>query len=178
MHTPHSNRRWPAVFLPVLAVCITAAQLTACTSRDNDLDRFIADTRHKPGEPVGALPEIAPYQTFAYDAAAKRSPFVPGGSTGGSKSALRPDSRRNREFLERYAFDSMKMGGTLQRGNQVYGLVQTRDGLVHRVELGDHLGQNEGRVVSITPSKIDVREVVPDGLGGYVERPAALTLNP
>jgi type IV pilus assembly protein PilP len=39
------------------------------------------------------------------------------------------------------------------------------------------MGQNEGRITAITPTKITLTEVVPDGLGGYLERPAALALN-
>jgi type IV pilus assembly protein PilP len=55
--------------------------------------------------------------------------------------------------------------------------VQTKDGLVHRVLPGNYIGQSEGRITEITSSKINVREIVPDGLGGYIERPAALALN-
>jgi type IV pilus assembly protein PilP len=48
---------------------------------------------------------------------------------------------------------------------------------VHRVIIGNYIGQNDGKITGISPSKIDVREIVPDGLGGYIERPAALALN-
>jgi type IV pilus assembly protein PilP len=54
--------------------------------------------------------------------------------------------------------------------------VQGKDGLVHRVLPGSYVGQNDGRVVSITPTRISVIEIVPDGVGGYIERPAALAL--
>ena len=87
---------------------------------------------------------------------------------------VRPDSKRNREFLEQYSLDTLKMVGTLKLGGQMFGLVQTKDGLVHRVLPGNFIGQSEGKITDITPSKINVREIVPDGLGGYIERPAAL----
>jgi type IV pilus assembly protein PilP len=51
------------------------------------------------------------------------------------------------------------------------------DGRVHRVVLGEHMGQNDGTITQITPSKIALTEIVPDGLGGYIQRPAALALN-
>jgi type IV pilus assembly protein PilP len=38
------------------------------------------------------------------------------------------------------------------------------------------LGQNYGRIVSITDSQIQLVEVISDGLGGYLERPAAIAL--
>jgi type IV pilus assembly protein PilP len=45
------------------------------------------------------------------------------------------------------------------------------------VLVGNYLGQNEGKITEIAPSKISLIEVVPDGIGGYIERPAALALN-
>ena len=51
-----------------------------------------------------------------------------------------------------------------------------RDGIVHRVLPGNYMGQNEGRIISIEPSRINLIEIVPDGLGGFVERPATLQL--
>lgn len=89
---------------------------------------------------------------------------------------VRPDSKRNREFLEQFSLDTLKMVGTLNLGGQNYGLVQTKDGLVHRVVPGNYMGQADGRINKISPSKIDLTEIVPDGLGGYIERPAALAL--
>ena len=90
---------------------------------------------------------------------------------------MRPDAKRSREFLEQFSLDTLKMVGTLRLGGSMYGLVQTKDGLVHRVALGEHLGQSEGKITDITPSKISLIEIVPDSLGGYMERPAALALN-
>ena len=150
--------------------------LVACSSADNDLARFIEDTKKEPGGRVEPLPEVKPYETFIYSASAMRSPFPPGGA-GGSGAGLRPDSKRNREFLEQFSLDTLKMVGTLKLSGQMYGLVQTKDGLVHRVVRGNYMGQADGKVTDITPSKISVIEIVPDGLGGYMERRASLGLN-
>ena len=69
------------------------------------------------------------------------------------------------------------MVGTLSVAGRNYGLVQSKDGMVHRVLPGNYIGQNDGRVADVAPSKISVTEIVPDGLGGYMERPAGLGLN-
>jgi type IV pilus assembly protein PilP len=106
-----------------------------------------------------------------------RSPFVPGGSGDSSMASVRPDNKRNREYLEQYSLDTLKMVGTLTMGGKKYGLVKTREGLVQRVLPGNYLGQNEGRITQIDASKIDISEIVPDGLGGFMERNAALPLN-
>lgn len=157
--------------------CLAVAALAGCSSADDELLRFIEDTKKQPGGRVDPLPEVKPYETFTYSAGHLRSPFMPG-SPGGANGMpmVRPDSKRNREFLEQFSLDTLKMVGTLRMSGRTYGLVQTRDGLVHRVLPGNYMGQADGRIVEITSSKISLIEIVPDGLGGYMERPAALAL--
>jgi type IV pilus assembly protein PilP len=172
----NSARRGTA--LAYLVTAGLALALNACSSADDDLARFIEDTRKEPGGHVDRLPEVKPYETFVYSAAQMRSPFLPGGSGGGAGApGLRPDSKRNREFLEQFSLDTLKMVGTLKLGGRMFGLVQTKDGLVHRVTDGNYMGQADGKIIGITPARIALTEIVPDGLGGYMERPAALGLN-
>ena len=92
-------------------------------------------------------------------------------------SGPRPDSRRNREFLEQFPLDTLRMVGTLNLAGRSYGLVMARDGIVHRVLPGNHLGQNDGRITQISATHINVTEIVPDGLGGFMERPASLSVS-
>ncbi len=154
------------------------AVLTACSSADSELARFIEDTKKEPGGRVEPLPEIKPYETFVYFAAELRSPFLPSSpGSGAGYGGIRPDQKRNREFLEQFSLDTLKMVGTLRLSGQMFGLVQTKDGLVHRVTTGNHLGQAEGKITEITSAKISLVEIVPDSLGGYMERAAALALN-
>src|SRR5262245_56072887 len=159
-----------------LGCALLATLLTACSSADDELSRFIDDTKKEPGGRVEPLPEVKPYETFIYSAATLRSPFQPGSPGGPGSNGVRPDVKRNREFLEQFSLDTLHMVGTLKLGGSYYGLVQTKDKLVHRVVVGNYVGQADGRITEITPSKITVIEIVPDGLGGYIERPAALGL--
>jgi type IV pilus assembly protein PilP len=119
---------------------------------------------------------VKPYETYVYSAGKLRSPFQPQGSSN-SQANLRPSSRRNREFLENFSLDTLKMVGTFKVGSNFYGLVQSKDGLVHKVQPGNYLGQNDGKVTEITGGKISLVEIIPDGLGGYIERPASLALS-
>jgi len=166
------NRIWRTLAL----VTLSAGGLAACSGRDADLSRFVEATKKEPGGRVEPLPEVKPYDSYVYSSSAMRSPFVPGGSHGAA-SGPRPEVQRNREFLEQFSLDSMKMVGTLKLDNQSFGLVQVADGRVQRVLIGNHLGQNDGRITEIVSNKISLIELVPDGLGGYIERPAALALN-
>jgi type IV pilus assembly protein PilP len=160
----------------VAVFALLAAILAGCSGRDADLDRFIEATKKEAGGRVEPLPEVKPYEAYTYTDQDLRSPFVPGGS-GSQNAGLRPDSKRNREFLEQFSLDTLKMVGTLNLGANRYGLVSTKDGRVHRVVVGEHIGTNDGKITDITPSKIALVEIIPDGLGGYIERPAALGLN-
>ncbi|MEJ0099092.1 MAG: pilus assembly protein PilP [Pseudomonadota bacterium] len=153
------------------------ALVAGCSSKDADLDHFIAQTAQEQPGGVEPLPEVKPYDTFVYADEANRSPFVPGGSGDSSSPSVRPDSKRNREFLEAFALDTLKMVGTMRISGQYYGLVRASDGLVHRVLPGNYLGQNDGRITRIEPSKITITEIVPDGLGGFMERAAGLALD-
>lgn len=157
-----------------LGACAALTQLAACSSSDAELQQFIAQTENEPGGRVKPLPVFKPYQTYVYADQSLRSPFVPGAP---ASNGLRPDPTRHREFLEQFPLDTLRMVGTLNLGGKTFGLVETRDGLVNRVQPGNYIGQSDGRILSITPSKIFIREIVPDGSGGYVARPAALALN-
>ena len=42
---------------------------------------------------------------------------------------------------------------------------------------GNFIGQYDGRVVAVTPSEIQIEELVPDGIGGFYKRSAAIALN-
>lgn len=161
--------------IPLVTVALVA--LVGCSDDMDQLSRQVAEIKSRPGERIEPLPQIKPYEAFAYSASSIRSPFVPSAPARNElANAVRPDIKRAREFLEQFPIDSMKMVGTLSLQGKNYGLVQGKDGLVHRVLPGSYMGQNDGRVVGIASTKISIIEIVPDGLGGYIERPASLAL--
>ncbi len=162
----------------LLSVVLAGFIIAGCSSGQSDLQKWIDDTKKKPGGRIQPLPEVKPYETFVYSVGNMRSPFQPQGpgALGGGNAALRPNTRRNREFLEGFSLDTLKMVGTFKIGNSFYGLVQSKDGLVHKVQPGNYLGQNDGKVTDISGNKISLIEIIPDGLGGYIERPATLAL--
>lgn len=161
----------------VLAVIGVAVSLAGCSRSMSDLDQYIAEVNSRPGGPIEPLPEIKTYEVVTYDRADARSPFVPDlPAAGRDDDGVRPDADRKREFLEGFPLDTLRMVGTLNQDGQLYGLVQTSDRLIHRVVVGNYLGQNDGRIISITDSSIQLVEIIPDGLGGYTERAASIGL--
>ena len=166
------------LILLAMAIGLSAG---ACGGGTDDLDAYINEVKARPGGRIEPLPEITPYEGFAYvaDAEGLRSPFQPDTPQAAQNpnSTTRPDLNRSREFLEQFPLDSLRMVGTLDLGGTNYGLIQDSDGLIHRVVPGNYLGQNDGRVVGITESEIQVVEIISDGIGGYLEREAAVALN-
>lgn len=161
--------------IPIVTAVLLA--LSGCSSDMDELQQQVTEIKNRPGERIEPLPEIKPYEAFAYNAGNMRSPFVPSAPARSDVTAgVRPDVKRAREFLEQFSLDTMQMVGTLQLQGRNYALVQGKDGLVHRVLPGNFMGQNDGRITGITGTRISIIEIVPDGLGGYIERPAALAL--
>jgi type IV pilus assembly protein PilP len=161
----------------LLSIALTTMVAAGCGGGQSDLQQWIEMTKKKPGGRIEPLRDVKPYETFVYSEARMRSPFQPQGpSSANGAAGVRPSSRRNREFLEGFSLDTLKMVGTFKVNGNFYGLVQSKDGLVHKVQPGNYLGQNDGKVTEITGGKISLVEIIPDGLGGYVERPASLAL--
>jgi type IV pilus assembly protein PilP len=151
----------------------------------SDVQRFVAAEKAKRPGPIEPLPQIRPYDSFTYQAQNRRSPFVPDTDPGqaagerraGTGTGIQPDFDRNREYLEQFPLDALRMVGTIEASNQSYALVTDADGAVHRVQPGNFLGQNHGKIVGIGETQIRVTEIIPDGLGGWMERQAALGLD-
>jgi len=169
------------VFAVLVALVLPFA--AGCGGGMNDLNAYIDEVKARPGDRPDPLPEIQTYENYVYtaDVDGLRSPFVPDAPVADTRSAggggIRPDSNRSREYLEQFPLDSLDMVGTLQQGAATYGLVQTADGLINRVTVGNYVGQNDGRIIEINESEIRVKEIVSDGIGGYLERDAAIRIS-
>lgn len=165
----------------VITLLIAGVALSACGGDMDDLDQYVNSVKARPGGRIEPLPEITPYEVFTYiaDAEGHRSPFVPDSpqaAAGMAAGGTRPDAERSREFLEQFPLDTLRMVGTLELGETHFGLVQTSDGLIHRVVSGNYMGQNDGRIVAVNDSEIELVEIISDGIGGYLERDAAVGL--
>jgi type IV pilus assembly protein PilP len=165
----------------LLLLATAGLGLAACGGNMNELDAYVNEVKARPGGRIDPLPEITPYESFTYvaDVEGIRSPFVPdtAQSSAGPGSGTRPDPDRSREYLEGFPLDTLGMVGTLYIGENMYGLVQTSDGLIHRVIPGNYMGQNDGRITDISESEITLVEIISDGIGGYIERDAAIGLS-
>ncbi len=167
----------------VLIACMLV-MVTACSSPDlHDLEQFVEDTRNSQRGRVEPLPQFRPFETYQYSAVHLRDPFAPWRNESNEEdqrtsSTLgpKPDFDRRKELLERYPLDSLKMVGTLSKDGENWAIIIAPDSMVYRVKEGNHLGQNHGKIVLLAEERLGVKELVPDGLGGWTEREAFLTL--
>ena len=153
--------------------------MVGCSSGvDEDLLGYIDDIKARPGGRIEALPHIKPYENFRYTAFEIRSPFLPDRPNAPSKVAgPTPEQERNKEYLEQFPLDTLSMVGTLDREGLKYGLLKTKDGMVHRVSSGNYIGQNDGRILAIGSAEIRLEELVPDGIGGFYTRSAEIGIS-
>lgn len=167
-------------FLQLISISLL---LSACgrTANFSDLQGFVAEVKARPAAQVEPVPVFVPYEGFIYSAASQRSPFdIPLTINGEDAQELaldvQPDFDRQQEPLESQSLSELKMVGMLFRQGVYEALIEDGFGEVHRVGVGNFLGRNYGRVQAITETQISLREIVPSGNGGWVERPQTLTL--
>jgi type IV pilus assembly protein PilP len=172
--------RSTTLWRPVAIVAATIF-LGACSADMDDLRAYIDEVKARPGGIIAPLPQVVPAPSFAYEPGQRRSPFMPETpqtrASNDPDAIQGPDPNRPREFLEQFPLDTLRMVGTMAGVDGAFGLVQTADGLIYRVAIGHHLGQNYGRVTSISEAEIELVEIISDGIGGYLERPAAIGLS-
>src|SRR5256885_5441500 len=71
--------------------------------------------------------------------------------------------------------DLMTMVGSLDKKGVPTALVRVGT-LLYQVRAGNYLGQNYGKVTRITETSIQLREIVQDGSGDWIERNSTLEL--
>lgn len=154
--------------------------LAACGGEEHsDLRQFVKESDKIPVGRIPPLPEVKPYEPFAYNAYDLTDPFKPRKiepPKTAAKGGLQPDFNRPREALEAFALENLKMVGTLQQKQQVFALVKAPDSSLYRVTSGNYLGQNFGRIVGISETDIKLKEIVQDSGGNWEEKDQALLL--
>lgn len=90
-------------------------------------------------------------------------------------SLIAPEMTRRKEPLEAYPLDAVKMVGSLTKTGAPTALVSV-DKLLYQVRVGNYLGQNFGKIVSISETNMSLREIVQDPTGDWVERTTTLNL--
>lgn len=168
---------------PIRFIALSALflMLGGCGGDDfSDLDAYMNEVRLRPPGKIEPTPTFRSYPTFTYSAANLRSPFSRqlrvdlAGQKHGSRD-VKPDPNRVKQYLEGFNIEQFEMVGTIANASGSFALLRGAGG-VHRLKVGDYLGRNDGRIVAISASQVDVVEIVPDGQGAWLERPRTIPL--
>ncbi|UGQ46776.1 pilus assembly protein PilP [Massilia endophytica] len=155
--------------------------LSACGDSDvQEVRQWMKEVDAQTRVAVKPLEEPKTFVPFAYAAQDAPDPFSPNKLLAELAKArpgggIQPDTGRRKEFLEGFPLDTMKMVGTLAKGGVTYALLQV-DRSVYQVRQGQHLGQNFGLITSISEDTVNVKELVQDATGDWVERMSKLEL--
>jgi len=175
------------IIYPVAALLLTAG----CVSSDmSDLVTWRDEVLARPGGRIEPLPEIKPYEAYTYKGADEglRDPFEKfyqqrkeADKQVDQNAGLTPDMEReirnrNREELEKYELDSLRMVGTMNDEANNWGIILDPDGNVTRVKVGNYMGRNIGKITNIYEDHIELREIVQSDQGRWEERQASIAL--
>lgn len=164
------------------AIVSMAAMLTACGDNNlSDLHEWVASVKKQQKGNLEPLPEIKTVEPFVFRPEDLRDPFIQTEKAEQQEetkgdNGIHPDTARAKEELESYELDSLRMVGTINQNNVLWGLVKAIDGTIHRVHVGNYMGRNFGKIIRIKEGQIELLEIIPDSPGGWRERKASLDL--
>jgi type IV pilus assembly protein PilP len=172
-------------FMSWCCIATLSGSLLACTSNPNaDLKAYVEKVKSQQTAKIDPLPEFKPYESFAYQADDLRDPFTEptyshpqAVASQSTNSGIKPDFDRPTEPLEEFPLDSLRMVGTLEQNEHNWALINDTDGTIHRVEPGNYAGQNHGKITRVTEFEVELTEIVPDGIGGWMERQASIAIS-
>jgi type IV pilus assembly protein PilP len=165
-----------------LALVFVTALLVGCGAEQEELTQWMEQQRRevKPNvtpltppkkftpQPYTALSGVEPFSAQKLTVALKQEARQP-------NSLLAAEINRRKEPLEAYPLDSMRMVGSVSRSGRPYALLRV-DNLLYQVKAGDYIGQNYGKITSISETEVALREIVQDAAGEWIERASALQL--
>lgn len=168
----------------VILLCSFLSLLMGCADGGgfSDLDSKMAEARNRPQGTIEPLPTYPPIERFSYSAILLRSPFEPpvlqiGEEKVTGSAVPEPDQTRQKEPLEQVSYSALSMVGTLAKNGRTWALINDGNGRIHRVTEGNYVGKNYGKIVGIDGIEINILETVPDGKGGWINRPRTLAIN-
>ena len=147
--------------------------LSACDPGMFDLEQYVRNVKARPAGPIEPIPVIKPYVRFIYPGKGA-DPFdvsvLALEQNTNLVDSVMIDKNRVPEYLESFPLDSLRMVGTVYKGEQLWALVRVPNGSVHRVKEGNHMGKNHGKILKVEEVSIKLTEIVKNGFGGHKER--------
>lgn len=169
--------------LMAIGVALAMLSMGCADSGLSDLRQYVGEVNQRKARPPDPLPPIKPYEVFLYSPS-ERKPFQPffqerpaEAETQEEDTGIKPDLNRNREELEGFPLDSLRMVGTLERDEDIWAVIVTKDATIHRVQIGNYMGQHHGQIINIQEDRLELVEIARDAQGRWQERAAGIALN-
>lgn len=160
----------------ILPILMVVALVAGCSSGEDDLRAWMADSSKDLKPNLKPLPPIKQAVQVIYEGETLQDPFKPAKLDPDKKSGMyMPDANRRREPLEAYTLESLKMVGVLIKQGQTQAVIAA-DKTLHQVKVGNYMGQNYGQVTSISENEITLKELIEDASGEWTERITTLQL--
>lgn len=160
--------------LNTLMLLVIAVVLAACgTQSQTELKEWMREEAKGMRGKVPPLPEITPFPAVAYEGRSQTIPFSPqkivATEAAAGKSSL--DDDRPRQPLENFPLEDLRITGVIVRGGVQYALIAppSPNKPMH-VSVGDYMGRNFGRIISITTDAVTVLETTKDNSGAWIEK--------
>lgn len=163
-----------------ILLLMVSTLFVACENSSDygDLESFVSTAGEGMKGHVDPLPEVKTFESYTYNAFDLSNPFVPrkNEQVNNSVNGIKPDLNRRKEFLEGYPLESLQMVGSLERDKTHFAVIKSPEGTLHRVSVGNYLGQDYGQIRQISESEIKLREIIQDGVNEWAERVSTLML--
>ena len=138
-----------------------------------DLEAFVTRD-YGPPEPIKPLPPLPTQPVLVYGTSEYLDLFsesnagliVPEEQLPATENYIAgPDPTRRSEPLEAFPLDQLEWVGLVETERGLWVLIRDPDGGLHRVTLGNYIGQDFGKIEGISQIKIDIAELrlLPDG---------------
>lgn len=163
---------------PIVAMVV----LSGCQPDKDNLDAYIVEVQSQQQADIPPIPVMKPYERFDYAAAGLRDPFIPTvievpqaeEVEVAVDNGISPDSNRRREALEFFSISDLQFVGTLEQ-DDIWALIRSPDSVIHKVQVGNYMGNNHGLILNISDTDLKLKEIVPEGKG-YIERENSLSV--
>lgn len=172
----------PRYGFQLIPIFLAAVVVSGCgDGGSEELRQWMDEVRRQTPVSVQQISAPKTFTPFIYAETAELDPYSPQklqvalAKLQTQSGGIQPDLERRKEALESFPLDTIAMVGTLERPGLTYALLRT-DGSVFQAKVGNHIGQNFGRITRITESGLELVEIVRDASGEWSQRTTKLEL--
>ena len=169
--------------IQLFIITIAVLFVSACEQKGHeDLTQFVENAYKDKKPDIEPLPPIVPYEEFIYEASNLPDPFSKNNVLSSDVDAEEDeasgiDPNRRKDPLEAFPLDGLRLDGVLEFRGILSAIVRSPDGDSVPVSVGNYLGLNSGKIISIDSEsqKVEIEETVRNATGKWIKRIVIMT---